>query len=217
MDFSKDYLKYLKSSGISDKFTKGYTSKLMGNVGFDNFYPTDVYQKLVNDRIIILSGEIETNLCEYVKANLLYLESVDGSKDINIYINSPGGSVYDGLGLLDIMEYISPDISTINTGLAASMAAVILCSGAKGKRKSLKRSRTMIHQPMAGYGGYMQASDLEIDAKEIIKLKRELHTIISKNTGQEYSRVESDSDRDYWMDAKEAKKYGMIDEILIKR
>jgi ATP-dependent Clp protease protease subunit len=141
------------------------------------------------------------------------LEQLDNKKDIKIYLDSPGGSVYSGLGLLDTVEYIKPDVITINTGLAASMAAVILCSGTKGKRKALKRSRTMIHQPL-GYLGFSQASDIEIDAKEINSLKKELHQIISDKTGQIYEKVEKDSDRDYWMNAEEALKYGMIDEII---
>jgi ATP-dependent Clp protease, protease subunit len=134
-----------------------------------------------------------------------------------MYINSPGGSVYDGLGLLDFMEYIKPDVSTINTGLAASMGAVILCSGKKGKRKAMKRSRTMIHQPMTGMGFWMQASDVEIEAKEVNSIKKELYEIISEKTGQPYDKVNKDSDRDYWMTSQEAKKYGMIDEIIKKR
>jgi ATP-dependent Clp protease protease subunit len=146
----------------------------------------------------------------------MYLESLD-DEDIEIYIDSPGGSVYSGLGLLDVMDYVKPDIVTINTGLAASMAAVILCSGTKGKRKSLKRSRTMIHQPMTGFGSYAQASDMEIEAKEINSLKKELYEIISENTGQKYDNVYKDGDRDYWMTATEAKKYGMVDEIILKR
>jgi ATP-dependent Clp protease protease subunit len=156
---------------------------------------------------------MESDICNIVKAQLLYLEQLDSEKDIKIYIDSPGGSVYSGLGLLDTMEYIKPDIVTVNTGLAASMAAVLLCSGAKGKRKALKRSRTMIHQPL-GYLGFAQASDFEIDAKEINSLKRELYEIISERTGKSYERVEKDSDRDYWMTAEEALKYGMIDEII---
>jgi ATP-dependent Clp protease protease subunit len=144
------------------------------------------------------------------------LESIDSEEDITLYINSPGGSVYDGLGLLDIMEYIKPEIGTINTGLAASMAAIILSSGAKGKRKALKRSRTMIHQPL-GFGGWSQASDMEIEAREINELKKQLYEIISENTGQVYDKVHKDGDRDYWMSAHDAKKYGMIDEILTKR
>ena len=174
----------------------------------------DIFSKLITSRIIFLSTEMESDICNIIKAQLLYLEQMDAEKDIKIYIDSPGGSVYSGLGLLDTMEYIRPEIATINTGLAASMAAVLLCCGSKGKRKALRRSRTMIHQPLAGFGGYLQASDLEIDAKEINSLKRELHTIISEKTGKSYDRVEKDSDRDYWMTANEALQYGMIDEIV---
>jgi ATP-dependent Clp protease protease subunit len=173
--------------------------------------------KLLNKRIIILCGEIDDYQCELIKANLLYLESIDDKSDIKLYINSGGGSVYAGLGLIDVMDYIKPEIATINTGLAASMAAVILCSGTKGKRRALKRSRTMIHQPL-GYGGWMQqASDMEIEAKEINSLKKELYEIISEKTGQTYDRVHKDGDRDYWMSAADAKKYGMIDDIITKR
>lgn len=217
MDLSKDYLKYLKSNKISSKYID-FTMQKSFNIFEESnmFLPTDIFTKLLKDRIIILSGEIDTHQCELIKANLLYLESIDSS-DIKIYINSPGGSVYDGLGLLDIMEYITPEIETINTGLAASMAALILCSGKKGKRKALKRSRTMIHQPLS-YGGFMQqASDMEIEAKEINNLKKQLYEIISNSTGQKYIKVHKDGDRDYWMSAQEAKSYGMIDEILIKR
>ena len=160
---------------------------------------------------------MESDICNIKKAQLLYLEQLDSDKDIKIYIDSPGGSVYSGLGLLDTMDYIKPEIVTINTGLAASMAAVLLCSGAKGKRKTLKRARTMIHQPLAGFGGYLQASDIEIDAKEINSLKKELHNIISDRTGKSYDKVEKDSDRDYWMTAEEALKYGMVDEIINRK
>ena len=181
----------------------------------DNIHPTDIFHHLLNQRIIVLSGEIDTYLCEFVKASLLYLES-ESDEDITMYINSPGGSVYDGLGLLDVMDYIKPDIVTVNTGLCASMGAVILCSGTKGKRKALKRSRTMIHQPIGG-GWMQQASDMEIEAKEINDLKKELYKILSQHTGQNYDKVSQDSDRNYWMDSKGALKYGMIDEILDKR
>ena len=146
----------------------------------------------------------------------MYLDS-ESNDDIKIYIDSPGGSVYSGLGLLDVMDYIKSDIVTVNTGLAASMAAVILCSGSKGKRKALKRSRTMIHQPLT-YGGWMQqASDIEIEAREMNLLKKELYEIISDRTGQNYDRVYKDGDRDYWMSSNDAKKYGMIDEIIFKK
>lgn len=177
----------------------------------------DVFSKLLDNRIVFLSTELDSDICNIIKAQILYLESIDSEKDIKIYIDSPGGSVYSGLGLLDIMDFVKPDISTVNTGLAASMAALILCSGTKGKRKSLKRSRTMIHQPL-GYGGWVQqASDMEIEAREINSLKSELYELISEKTGQNYDKVFKDGDRDYWMTAEEAKKYGMIDEIIIKR
>lgn len=218
MKISKDFQKYLKSKNVSDKYVNHY--KMQSNFMMDDhqlLFPNDVFNRLLKDRIIILSGEIETHQCEFVKANLLYLESLNSEEDITMYINSPGGSVYDGLGLLDFMEYIKPDVSTINTGLAASMGAVILCSGKKGKRKAMKRSRTMIHQPMTGMGFWMQASDVEIEAKEVNSIKKELYEIISEKTGQSYDKVYKDGDRDYWMTSQEAKKYGMVDEIIKKR
>jgi len=180
-----------------------------------NGMSVDIFSKLLEDRIIFLSTEVDDYVCNIIKAQLLYLE-MESDKDIKIYIDSGGGSVYSGLGLLDVMDFVKPDIITVNTGLAASMAAVILCSGTKGKRKALKRSRTMIHQPL-GYTGYAQATDMEIEAKEINSLKKELYEIISDTTGQVYDKVYKDSERDYWMTASEAKKYGMIDEIIQKR
>jgi len=179
-----------------------------------NGMSVDVFSKLLEDRIIFLSTEVDEYVTNIIKAQLLYLES-ESDEDISIYIDSPGGSVYTGLGLLDVMDFVKPDIVTINTGLAASMAAVILCSGTKGKRMALKRSRTMIHQPLS-YVGYSQASDLEIETKEIISLKKELYEIISDNTGQLLDKVYKDGDRDYWMTAQDAKKYGMIDKIILK-
>lgn len=184
-------------------------------IDIDNDHPSDIFHHLLSERIIVISGEIDTYICEFAKASLLYLES-QSDEDITMYINSPGGSVYDGLGLVDVMDYIKCDIVTVNTGLCASMGAVLLCSGTKGKRKALKRTRTMIHQPIGG-GWIQQASDMIIEAKQIDELKKELYEIISEKTGQKYDKVSQDSDRDYWMNAKEAKKYGMIDEILIKR
>lgn len=218
----KDFYDYLKkhqriNSNILNDYTK-HQNNLTHHILDDgaNGIMVDIFSKLIDSRIIFLCTEMDSDVCNIIKAQLLYLEQL-GSEDIKIYLDSPGGSVYSGLGLLDTMEYIKPDISTINTGLAASMAAVILCGGTKGKRKALKRSRTMIHQPMTGFAGYLQASELEIDAKEINSLKRELHHIISDRTGQKYSKVERDSDRDYWMTAEESLKYGMIDEIIKKR
>ena len=166
------------------------------------------------DRIIFLGVPVDDYVANIVQAQLLYLESADSSKDISIYINSPGGSVYAGLGIYDTMQYITSDVATICTGMAASMAAVLLVAGAKGKRSALRHSRVMIHQPMGGAQG--QASDIEITAREIQKLKKELYTIIAEHSGNPYKRIEKDSDRDYWMIAEEAKEYGMIDEVLIR-
>jgi ATP-dependent Clp protease protease subunit len=166
------------------------------------------------DRIIFLGTGIDEQVANIIQAQLLFLESVDPKKDIQIYLNSPGGSVYAGLGIYDTMQYISPDVATICTGMAASMGAVLLCAGEKGKRTALKHSRVMIHQPLGGAQG--QASDIEITAREILKLKKELYEIISLHSGQDYDKVSEDSERDYWMRAEEAKEYGMIDEVLVK-
>jgi ATP-dependent Clp protease protease subunit len=217
---SKDFNKYLLSQSITSTSQDAYFKKLqkLNSTPLlleSNGMSVDIFSKLLEDRIIFLSTEIDDYVCNIIKAQLLYLE-MESDEDIEIYIDSPGGSVYSGLGLLDVMDYVKPDIVTMNTGLAASMAAVVLCSGKKGKRKSLKRSRTMIHQPLS-YAGYAQASDLEIEAKEINSLKKELYEIVSERTGQTYDKVYKDSDRDYWMTAQDAKKYGMIDEIIIKR
>ncbi len=201
---------YFKS--VNRKIQNNNTSLLLESNGMQ----VDVFSKLLDDRIIFLSTEIDDYTCNLIKAQLLFLET-EGDEDIKMYIDSGGGSVYSGLGLLDVMDFVKPDIVTVNTGLAASMAAVILCSGTKGKRKALRRSRTMIHQPLT-YGGWMQqASDVEIEAKEMNSLKKELYEIISERTGQTYDRVYKDGDRDYWMTAIDAKKYGMIDEIVVKR
>ena len=174
----------------------------------------DVFSRLMMDRIIFLGTGNKDQVANIVQAQLLFLESADASKDIQIYINSPGGSVYAGLGIYDTMQFIKPDVATICTGMAASMGAVLLCAGQKGKRSGLTHSRVMIHQPMGGAQG--QASDIEITAREIIKLKEELYEIIAKHSGQSLDKVHDDSDRDYWMKADEAKKYGMIDEILVR-
>lgn len=174
----------------------------------------DVFSRLMMDRIIFLGDPIYDEVANIVQAQLLFLESVDSQKDIQIYINSPGGSVYAGLGIYDTMQYISADVATICTGMAASMAAVLLCAGTEGKRTALRHSRVMIHQPMGGAQG--QASDIEITAREIQKLKRELYEIISEHTKQPFEKVLADSDRDYWMTSGEAKEYGMIDEVLFR-
>ena len=172
----------------------------------------DVFSRLMMDRIIFLGTQVSDQSANIIQAQLLYLDSVDPDKDISLYINSPGGSVYAGLGIYDTMQYINSDVSTICTGMAASMAAVLLVAGESGKRFALPHSRVMIHQPMGGIQG--QASDIEITAREILKLKSELYNIISNHSGQPFDKVEADSDRDYWMTAAEAKEYGMIDKII---
>lgn len=179
-----------------------------------NVAQMDVFSRLMMDRIIFLGVPIDDNVANIIQAQMLFLESADSSKDIQIYLNTPGGSVYAGLGIYDTMQYIAPEISTICTGMAASMGAVILCAGQKGKRTALPHSRVLIHQPMGGAQG--QASDIEITAREILKMKKELYEIIAKHSGQKLAKIEKDSDRDYWMTAEEAKAYGMIDEVLVK-
>ena len=179
-----------------------------------NVTQMDVFSRLMMDRIIFLGTQIDDYTANVIQAQLLYLDSADSGRDISIYLNSPGGSVYAGLGIYDTMQFISSDVCTICTGMAASMAAVLLVAGEKGKRSALTHSRVMIHQPMGGAQG--QASDIEITAREIQKLKKELYTIIAEHSGNPYKRIEKDSDRDYWMTAQEALDYGMIDKLLIK-
>jgi len=179
-----------------------------------NIATMDVFSRLMMDRIIFLGVPINDYVANIIQAQLLFLESSDSGKDIQIYLNTPGGSVYAGLGIYDTMQYISPDVATICTGMAASMGAVLLCAGTKGKRTALTHSRVLIHQPMGGASG--QASDIEITAREIQKLKKELYEIIANHSGQKYQKVWDDGDRDFWMTAKEAKAYGMIDEVLVK-
>ncbi|MEA1784714.1 ATP-dependent Clp endopeptidase proteolytic subunit ClpP [Arenibacter sp. GZD96] len=179
-----------------------------------NAIAMDVFSRLMMDRIIFLGTGISDQVANIVQAQLLFLESTDANKDIQIYINSPGGSVYAGLGIYDTMQFIKPDVATICTGIAASMGAVLLCAGAHGKRSGLTHSRVMIHQPLGGAQG--QASDIEITAREILKLKDELYQIIATHSGQTFQKISEDSDRDYWMKAEEAKNYGMIDEILVR-
>ena len=180
-----------------------------------NVTQMDVFSRLMMDRIIFLGTQIDDYTANTLQAQLLYLDSVDPGKDISIYINSPGGSVTAGLGIYDTMQFISSDVATLCTGMAASMAAVLLVAGQEGKRSALPHSRVMIHQPLGGVQG--QASDIEIEAKEIMKFKKELYTIISNHSHQTYKKVWNDSDRNYWMTAEEAKKYGMIDQVLIKK
>ena len=179
-----------------------------------NVAQMDVFSRLMMDRIIFLGTEVNDYTANVIQAQLLYLDSSDPGKDVSIYINSPGGSVYAGLGIYDTMQYISSDVATICTGIAASMAAVLLVSGTAGKRFALNHSRVMIHQPLGGAQG--QASDIEITAREILKLKKELYQIIADHSGQPFEKVERDSDRDYWMTAQDAKDYGMIDQVLTK-
>ena len=220
MDSSKEFRKYAtRHLGISsltlDKYNSAYDmTRTIIEERQVNFREVDVFSRLMMDRIIFLGTPIDDYIANIIQAQLLFLESVDSRKDIQIYLNSPGGSVYAGLGIYDTMQYISSDVATICTGMAASMAAVILCAGAAGKRTALAHSRILIHQPMGGAEG--QASDIEITAREIHKLKNELYEIIALHSGQKFEKIWEDADRDYWMIAQEAKDYGMIDEVLVK-
>jgi len=180
-----------------------------------NVTQLDVFSRLMADRIIFLGTQVDDYSANVIQAQLLYLDSADPGKDIFIYINSPGGSVYAGYGIYDTMQYISSDVNTICTGMAASFSALLLLAGTKGKRSALKHSRVMIHQPMGGAQG--QASDIEITAREIMKIKKEIYTIISEHTGQPYEKALADGDRDFWMTAEEAKAYGVIDQVLTKK
>ena len=177
-----------------------------------NVASMDVFSRLLMDRIIFLGVPIDDDVANIVQAQLLFLASTDSKSDISIYLNTPGGSVSAGLGIYDTMQLVEPDVATICTGMAASMGAVLLCAGVKGKRSALTHSRVMIHQPLGGANG--QASDIEIAAREIMKIKKELYTIISEHTGKPYRTIEADGDRDFWMSSREALEYGMIDEIL---
>ena len=218
-DFSKYATKHLGMNGNTlDEVIKsqgGYLNPYILEERQLNVTQLDVFSRLMMDRIIFLGTQIDDYTANTLQAQLLYLDSVDSTKDISIYINSPGGSVYAGLGIYDTMQFISSDVSTICTGMAASMASVLLVAGTEKKRFALKHSRVMIHQPLGGVQG--QASDIEITAREIQKIKKELYTIISDHSKTSYDKVWQDSDRDYWMDAEEAMKYGMVDEVLIKK
>jgi len=217
-DFKKFATKHLGISSISlHNFTSAYNSYISPTIIEErqlNVASMDVFSRLMMDRIIFLGTPIDDYVANIIQAQLLYLDSSDPTKDIQIYFNSPGGSVYAGLGIYDTMQYTSCDVSTICTGMAASMGAVLLAAGAKGKRSALKHSRVMIHQPMGGTQG--QASDIEITTREILKLKKELYTIIADHSGKSYEKVEKDGDRDYWMTSEEAKEYGMVDEVLFR-
>lgn len=223
MDFGKEFKNYMvKGQGMSSLTYDNYITSIHGapqnmtrTVIEERQMPfreVDVFSRLMADRIIFLGTDVNDLVANVIQAQMLFLQSVDPKRDIYLYINSPGGSVYAGLGIYDTMQYITPDVATICTGMAASMGAVLLTAGADGKRSGLKHSRVMIHQPMGGAQG--QASDIEITAREIQKLKKELYEIIAHHSKQDYEKVWADSDRDYWMIAQEAKDYGMIDEIL---
>jgi len=222
MNMQNEFRKYaVQHRGISSTSLNRYTSVAQGYISPTiieerqlNIATMDVFSRLMMDRIIFLGVPIDDYVANIIQAQLLFLESADPSKDIQIYFNTPGGSVHAGLGIYDTMQFISSDVATICTGMAASMGAVLLCAGAKGKRSALKHSRIMIHQPMGGANG--QASDIEITAREIQKLKKELYEIIAEHSNNPFEKIEKDSDRDYWLTAEEAKEYGMIDEILIR-
>lgn len=221
MNMQKEFEKYaVKHRGINSNTLDGYIRHNITNLTPNiieerpmNIAVMDVYSRLMMDRIIFLGYPITDEVANIVTAQLLFLESTDRTRDIQMYINSPGGSVYAGLGMYDTMQFITPDIATICTGMAASMGAVLMCAGAKGKRTALKHSRIMMHQPSSGAGG--QATDIEITVNEIRKVKKELYAIISQHTGQPVDKVGQDCDRDYWMTSQEAKEYGLVDEVLL--
>lgn len=222
MNIQKEFEKFaIKDQGISGATLHQYQTRFQPT----NLTPyiieerplnvasMDVFSRLMMDRIIFLGEGINDYVANIVTAQLLFLESTDRTRDIQMYINSPGGSIYAGLGIYDTMQYITPDVSTITIGIAASMGAVLMCAGSKGKRTALKHSRIMLHQPYGGAGG--QATDIQIMVNEVKKLKHELYEIIAYHSGQTYDKVKEDSDRDFWMTATEAKEYGLVDEVLI--
>lgn len=220
MNYRKEFEKYATGQhGLSSMHLSHYLDASLTPYIIEerqlNVAQMDVFSRLMMDRIIFLGTAINDSVANIVQAQLLFLESVDSKKDIQIYLNSPGGGVYAGLGIYDTMQLVNPDVATICTGMAASMGAVLLCAGAENKRSALKHSRIMIHQPMSGTQG--QVSDMEIALKEVLKMKTELYQIIADHSGQTIKKVEADSDRDFWMSAEEAKKYGMIDEVLMTK
>ncbi|HEY6978238.1 MAG TPA: ATP-dependent Clp protease proteolytic subunit [Chitinophagaceae bacterium] len=222
MDFGKEFEKYaVKHRGISSNTLHNYQQHNITNLTPYiieerplNVASMDVFSRLMMDRIIFMGEPVNDYVANIVTAQLLFLDSTDRSRDIQMYINSPGGSVYAGLGIYDTMQFVTPDIATICTGMAASMGAILMCAGVKGKRSALKHSRIMLHQPSGGIGG--QATDIEITAREIKKTKQELYNIISFHTGKPVEQVATDCDRDFWMTAEESKEYGLVDEVLIK-
>lgn len=221
MSFNSEFEKYaVRHHGISSNTLNGYASHLVTALTPNiieerpmNVAVMDVYSRLMMDRIIFLGYPINDEVANIVTAQLLFLDSTDRTRDINMYVNSPGGSVYSGLGVYDTMQYVTPDIATICIGIAASMACVLLAAGTKGKRAALKHARVMMHQPSGAIGG--QASDIEITVGEIRKLKRELYEVISNHSGKSVDVIEKDFDRDHWMTAAESKEYGLVDEVLI--
>lgn len=222
MDFGKEFQKYaVKHQGISSNTLHSYLNHNITNLTPYiieerplNVASMDVFSRLMMDRIIFMGEPINDYVANIVTAQLLFLDSTDRSRDIQMYINSPGGSVYAGLGIYDTMQFVSPDISTICTGIAASMSAILMCAGVKGKRSALKHARVMLHQPSGAIGG--QATDIEITAREIKKIKQELYNIISQHSGKPVEQVAVDCDRDFWMTAEESKEYGLVDEVLFK-
>lgn len=219
---SKEFRKYaVHNQGVSGSTIDDYANHIENMTRSvieerpTRFAEIDVFSRLIMDRIIFLGMGVDDNIANIITAQLLFLESVDPNRDVVMYVNSPGGSVYAGLGIYDTMQFVKPDVATICTGLAASMGAVLLSGGAANKRAALKHSRIMIHQPMSGMQG--QASDMEISLKQTLEVKKDLYDILSKHSGQSYDKIEKDSDRDYWMRSEEAKKYGLIDEVLERK
>ena len=219
MNHGEEFKKYAtKHQGISSLHLDSYVESMTPYIVEErklNVAQMDVFSRLMMDRIIFLGTPINDEIANIIQAQLLFLESVDATKDIQSYINSPGGGVHAGLGIYDTMQLVKPEVATICTGMAASMGAVLLCAGAKGKRSALKHSRVMIHQPLGGAQG--QASDMEITLKQILMLKDELYSIIAHHSGQTVERIQKDGERDYWMTSTEAKEYGMVDEVLLPR
>lgn len=222
MNFTTEFRKYAVGHlGQSGNTVDGYVKHQINNLTPYiieerpmNVASMDVFSRLMMDRIIFMGVPVTDEVANIIQAQLLFLDSVDHSRDIQIYLNSPGGSVYAGLGIYDTMQFVAADVATICTGMAASMAAVLLCAGAAGKRTALKHARVMIHQPMSGMQG--QVSEMEIALKETLKVRDELYNILADHSGQSFEKISKDSDRDYWMSAEEAKAYGMIDDVLIR-
>ena len=222
MDYGKEFRKYaVHHMGLNGSTVDGYMNHTIDNMTRAvieerpmNFREVDVFSRLMADRIIFMGTPVDDNIANIVVAQLLFLESADAKKDVLMYINSPGGSVYAGLGIYDTMQYVRPDVATVCTSLAASMGAVLLAGGAAGKRSALPHARVMIHQPSGGAQG--RSTDIEITAREIVKLRDELYEILSKHTGKDKETIEKDSDSDKWFRAMEAKEYGLIDEVLTR-